>query len=85
MRKYAMTLTGSLYDHKCGNHRVHFVSDEVREFIYSDTAICVVDDKREVFYTDNGGYNTSSTNTAIGQYRTYFTMRGYKEVGKNEF
>jgi hypothetical protein len=84
MRTYAEKLTSATSYMKCGNHKVIF-TETGREFIYWSTAICVVNDVEKTFYTDNGGYNTSSTNRAINQYRCYFTERGYKEVGKNEF
>nr|DAH73416.1 MAG TPA: hypothetical protein [Caudoviricetes sp.] len=37
----------------------------------------------KVFATDNGGYNTSSTNRAINAYSRRLLCEGYKEVDFN--
>lgn len=75
----------SKHDNHIGNYRVENHGN-TREFIYFRTAICVVNDEKKICYFDNGGYNTSSTNRNIGDYRYYFlSCKGYKEVTKDEF
>lgn len=64
---------------RIGNHQV-MLKDTKRDFIYFRTVICAVDDEAKTFHIDNGGWNTPSTNRAIGSYRSYFSSKGYKEV-----
>jgi hypothetical protein len=76
------TLVNSYENRAIGNHKV-IVGLNTRQFIYFATAICVVDDKRRIFYIDNGGYDTQSTRRALNQYRREFSH--YQEVSKAEF
>lgn len=62
-----------------GNHQV-VIKGTKRDFIYFRTVICAVDDEAKTFHCDNGGWNTPSTNRAIGSYRSYFRSIGYDEV-----
>ena len=62
-----------------GNHQV-VIKGTKRDFIYFRTVICAVDDEAKTFHCDNGGWNTPSTNRAIGSYRSYFSSKGYDEV-----
>ena len=64
---------------RIGNHQV-VIKGTKRDFIYFHTVICAVDDEAKTFHCDNGGWNTSSTNRAIGSYRSYFHSIGYDEV-----
>ena len=64
---------------RIGNHQV-VTKGTKRDFIYFYTVICAVDDEANTFHCDNGGYNTPSTNRAIGSYRSYFRSIGYDEV-----
>ena len=66
-------------DMHIGNHSV-VIKGTKRDFIYFYTVICAVDDEAKTFHCDNGGWNTSSTNRAIGSYRSYFRSIGYDEV-----
>ena len=66
-------------DMHIGNHSV-VIKGTKRDFIYFRTVICAVDDEAKTFHCDNGGYNTPSTNRAIGSYRSYFRSIGYNEV-----
>ena len=66
-------------DMHIGNHSV-VIRGTKRDFIYFYTVICAVDDEAKTFHCDNGGWNTSSTNRAIGSYRSYFRSIGYDEV-----
>lgn len=65
---------------RIGNHRVEICENGMRKFIYFKTCICLVDDVNKTFFIDNGGWDTVSTNKAIGSYRSYFSMKGYREV-----
>lgn len=50
----------------------------VRYFTYHGNIIARVNDtKREAFLT-NAGWNTSSTNRALNDYKRYFTAAGYE-------
>lgn len=73
-------LTNEVRNKKLGNHRVEFTPSGRREFIYHWTAICIVDDRTKTFVTNNGGWNTQSTNRAINAYRRHFESLGYREV-----
>ena len=64
---------------RIGNHQV-VIKGTKRDFIYFWTVICAVDDEAKTFHCDNGGWNTPSTNRAIGSYRHYFRSIGYDEV-----
>ena len=64
---------------RIGNHQV-VIKGTYRDFIYFNTVICAVDDDTKTFHCDNGGWNTPSTNRAIGSYRYYFRSIGYDEV-----
>ena len=64
---------------RIGNHQV-VIKGTKRDFIYFRTVICAVDDEAKTFHCDNGGWNTPSTNRAIGSYRYYFFSIGYDEV-----
>ena len=66
-------------DMHIGNHSV-VIRGTQRDFIYFWTVICAVDDEAKTFHCDNGGWNTPSTNRAIGSYRSYFRSIGYDEV-----
>ena len=66
-------------DMHIGNHSV-VIRGTKRDFIYFYTVICAVDDEVKTFHCDNGGWNTPSTNRAIGSYRSYFRSIGYDEV-----
>ena len=66
-------------DTHIGNHSV-VIKGTKRDFIYFYTVICAVDDEAKTFPCDNGGWNTPSTNRAIGSYRSYFRSIGYDEV-----
>lgn len=66
-------------DMQIGNHQV-VIKGTHRDFIYFQTVICAVDDEAKTFHIDNGGYDTPSTNRAIGSYRYYFRSIGYDEV-----
>ena len=66
-------------DMHIGNHSV-VIKGTKRDFIYFRTVICAVDDEAKTFHCDNGGWNTPSTNRAIGSYRYYFRSIGYDEV-----
>ena len=71
---------------KLGNHRMEQENGIVR-FIYHDTAICTLNRNNGVFYTNNGGWDTQSTNRAINAYKCSLGCYGYKLVdagnGKN--
>lgn len=66
-------------DMHIGNHSV-VIKGTKRDFIYFYTVICAVDDEAKTFHCDNGGWNTPSTNRAIGSYHSYFRSIGYDEV-----
>ena len=66
-------------DMHIGNHSV-VIKGTKRDFIYFYTVICAVDDEAKTFHCDNGGWNTPSTNRALGSYRHYFRSIGYDEV-----
>lgn len=70
---------------KTGNHSRESLGDYCEKFIYHWTPICVVNYSNRTFYTDNGGFNTSSTNRAISSYKYYFSNCGYTQVEKGEF
>lgn len=65
---------------KRGNHEVRFVELNCRQFIYFWTCICEVDDSNMTFTTNNGGYDTQSTNRAINAYVRHFENQGYKNI-----
>lgn len=65
-----------------GNHRTREYTErgiEKTDFIYFNTAICTVDYTNRTFTTNNGGYDTQSTNRAISDYRNYFQNQGFAE------
>lgn len=74
------TLTESNTAKRVGNHAVTISRDGCKHFIYHATEICTVDPVARNFTTDNGGWNTQSTNRAINDYRRYYTAMGYTEV-----
>ena len=65
-------------NHRCVDKTVN--NCEVTEFIYHNTAICTVNTTGQMFYIDNGGWNTQSTNRAIADYRRWFRNYDYIEV-----
>lgn len=68
---------------RLGNHRVTTREDKgdvFRDYYYFDTVICSANMSRKVFKTDDGGWNTNSTNRAISDYRYYYNGLGYVEV-----
>ena len=79
MLKAVETLLNSEVSKKLGNHQVEIKSD-IKYFIYHSTVICKVNTKNKTFIINNGGYNTSSTNRAINDYRRHFSSIGYEEV-----
>lgn len=70
---------------KVGNHSRDFIGTYTEKFTYHWTSICVVNHNNCTFYVDNGGWNTSSTNRAINDYKRHFESIGYTLVEKEEF
>lgn len=68
---------------KAGNHKLEISNNGIKNLIYYWTTICKVNPSLKVFATDNGGYNTSSTNRAINAYSRELLWEGYKEVEFN--
>lgn len=66
-----------------GNHSVKS-GELVDRYYYHNTAICVVNRKERRFYTDNGGWATSSTTRAINNYTSYLKSLGYSVVKKED-
>lgn len=79
MLKTVKMLVTADHNTTMGNHNVRISGDE-RRFTYHSTVICFVNDRMRVFSTDNGGWNTMSTNRAINDYRRYFLGLGYKDL-----
>jgi len=72
-------------DKTIGNHMsVHLNTSNIVKYFYFSTAICVVNHNKRQYYTDNGGWNTSSTNRAIHSYKQNFDNLGYEKVSKNQ-
>lgn len=72
---------------RLGNHRVerdYAYANEVYSFYYYSTIICQVDVTSHTVKFENGGYNTSSTNRAIGTYRNLARSKGYRNMSTNE-
>lgn len=57
----------------------------VTEVFYHSTVICAYDRTKEVFFAGNRGFNTPSTNRAVGDARYWCEGRGYREVTCGEF
>ena len=63
-----------------GNHWID-KQDGITDFGYHMTCIARVSDTKHTISFSNGGWDTSSTNTALRDYFTeYVTNRGYKDV-----
>lgn len=82
MLKAVKDLVTSNHDLNRGNHRVKFSTEHehlIASYWYHSTIICSVDYNIRTFKTNDGGYDTQSTNRAISDYRTYFQNLGYTE------
>lgn len=52
--------------------------DEIRYFTYHGNIIARVNDLKRTAFLTNAGWNTSSTNRALNDYKRYFTAAGYE-------
>lgn len=83
MLKAVKDLVTSEHDLTRDNHRVEYTEVNghyTANFWYFQTIICSVDFRDETFKTNNGGWDTPSTNRAIKDYRDYYNSNGYSEV-----
>lgn len=67
--------------HKALNPR----NDEIFEVYYHTTVICAYNRTHKVFFADNRGFNTRSTNRAVKDCQYYFSSKGYTELGVDDF
>lgn len=80
---YFETLFHAKHHRRSGRHSVtvkydqNGKKDEIIFYHYKEP-ICFVYPKEKLFILRDGGYNTSSTHKAIGNYWRYFTSMNYK-------
>lgn len=68
---------------KLGNHRVEIYntgSEVQRYYYYHATAVVVVDYINQTITTNNGGWNTPSTNRTINAYLRELDYLGYEII-----
>lgn len=76
MLKAVLNCLVSHTDRKFGNHATYFKKEEdkkcIQYFTYHNNLICVVNWTDQKVWLDNAGWNTSSTNRALNDYKRYF-------------
>lgn len=74
MLKAVETLVMAHNNKKVGNHATYFSQNcEVQYFTYHGNIICTVDWRNKTVRLSNCGWNTSSTNRALNDYKRYFS------------
>ena len=74
MLKAVETLVNANNNKKVGNHAMYFSQNyEVQYFTYHGNIICTVDWKNKTVRLTNCGWNTTSTNRALNDYKRWFS------------
>ena len=77
MLKAVLNCVSSTKDAKFGNHGTYYstpiTGDSIQYFTYHGNIICRVNYTRKTVYLTNSGWNTSSTNRALNDYKRYYS------------
>ena len=88
MLKAVQKCIDSKTDKKVGNHATFWThpctGDDIQYFTYHGNVICRVNWTRKKVSLDNAGWNTSSTNRALNDYKRYFSSNGFEVIDRRE-